>query len=416
MPMTPSNADVARQASATTGTAGGHKRRVLLFVQSDGYANGVRASEFERFLREQGHQVEVVDTYFLGRASPTRGSLRNKLPPRELRKVGLYAAEAASVLLTRRWPYGRRHISYYFLLADYRLRRSILGSRLRRGDFDVVMCVHPQDAGLLTAETAARTFYDCQTPYADELYYEGKLTEGQRVKLRRLESQLFETVDALSFSWESYARYVVNHYGVSVPNLRQVNWGCTPAAARAQYSPSPRIVYLGSLSSRFIDLPLLSRLTKLYPNIDVYGGPPPDPALELNYLGWAPPTVLEQYQFGLITCTKDDLRREGFSAKHLEYIAYGLPVLVPSWRRHVDLLGGSLPYDEESFTDVIRASSSEHAWRRASDEAYARAKELTWDRTLRPLDDFLREPRAKKITTSNDDAQTEPTIPLRSGG
>jgi hypothetical protein len=158
------------------------------------------------------------------------------------------------------------------------------------------------------------------------------------------------------------------------------------------------VIYLGSLSSQYINLPLLSRLTKLYPHIDVYGGPPPDPALELNYRGWAPPTILGEYQFGLITCTKDELRRDGFSAKHLDYIAYGLPVLVPAWRRHLDLLRGSLPYEEETFVSLIEELSTEERWQQASDEAYRQAEALTWDKTLSPLQAFLSEIPTRSTT------------------
>jgi hypothetical protein len=197
-------------------------------------------------------------------------------------------------------------------------------------------------------------------------------------------------VDVLSFAWQTYGQYAVEHYGISGRNLLQLNWGCTPAAQRADFRDPPRIVFMSSLGSKFIDLPLLSRLSKLYPHIDVYGGPAPDPALGLNYLGHASPTVLRQYQFGLITCRPDDqLRRDGFSAKHLDYIAYGLPVLVPTWRRHMDLIRGSVPYHEESFLSVIRALSNEAEWQRVSDEAYAQAQRLTWDHALRPLDSLL---------------------------
>jgi hypothetical protein len=355
----------------------------------DGYANGVKPAAVERFLREQGHDVEVVNTYYLSRASEAGGSLRNKLPRPGVRRIGVYAVEAAG-RLTQRRGYLRRHLSYHLHMADYRLRRSILSSILRLDDFDLVICEHPQDAGLLTTETSARTFYDCPDPYADELYDEGKLTKRQHKKFRRVETELLETVDALSFSWESYARYALSQYGLSGRNFVQLNWGCTPAAQRARFAAPPRVVYIGSLSSQYINLPLLSRLSKLYPHIDVYGGPSPDPALELNYLGWAPPTILEQYQFGLITCTKDELRRDGFSAKHLDYIAYGLPVLVPDWRRHMDLLRGSIAYDESDFVQVIEAFSSEGEWRRMSDEAYAQANALTWEKTLSPLGELLR--------------------------
>ncbi len=365
-------------------------RRVLLVAQLDGYANGVKPAAVEAFLRAHGHDVEVVNSYYLSRASPKRGSLLNKLPSPNLRKLGVYLAEAGSIV-TRRWEYGRTRLSYYLLVADYHLRRRILSAELPLDDFDLVICEHPQDAGLLTTKTSATTFYDCPDPYADELYDEGKLTERQHRKFRVLETDLFESVDGLSFSWESYARYALEHYGISGRNLRQLNWGCEPAAERARFSSPPRVIYLGSLSSQYINLPLLSALGKLYPHIDVYGGPPPDPALGLNFLGWAPPTILREYQFGLITTSKDELRRDGFSAKHLDYIAYGLPVLVPAWRRHLDLLRGSLPYEEDNFRDLIDAHSTEEAWTRASDEAYAQAQKLTWEQTLSPLEALLRE-------------------------
>jgi hypothetical protein len=364
-------------------------KRVLIVCKLDRFANGVKPLQVERFLRERGHEVRLVNTYYLSRASSASGSFRSKLPRLGLRPFLLYTIEAGSALFRRRWTFGRRYLSYYLFLATYYLRRSILKSLLPLDDFDLIICEHPDDAGLLAVASSARTLYDCPTPWADEMYFEGMLTARQQHELRRLETKLFESVDRLAFHWETYARYAVDHYGISGRNLMQLNWGCTPLAQRAQFSNPPRVVYLGSLLARFIDLPLLSRLTKLYPHIDVYGGPAPDPSLGLNFLGYAQPSVLQRYQLGLITCTQDELRREGFSAKHLQYLAYGLPVLVPAWRRHMDLLRGSVAYDERTFCSVIRVLSEEGEWRRVSDLAYAQAQRLTWDQTLRPLETFL---------------------------
>jgi hypothetical protein len=366
-------------------------KQVLIICELDRFANGVKPREVERFLSRRGHSVRMEDTYYLSRASTVAGSLRSRLPGAGLRRLLLYLVEAALALWTRRSEFGRRHLSYYLFVATYHLRRSILKSSLRLDDFDLVICEHPHDTGVLTVPTRARTVYDCPTPFADELKFEGRLTERQHRKLRRLEATVFESVDHLAFWWPSYARYARAHYGISGRNLMTLNYGCIPAAQRADFSKPPRIAYLGSLGARFIDLPLLSRLTKLYPHIDVYGDPPPDPSLGLNYLGYAEPSVLRQYQFGLITSTNDELRQDGFSAKHLQYLAYGLPVLVPAWRRHMDLLTGSLAYTEDTFRSVIAAASTEQEWRRLSDEAYAQAQELTWDKTLRPLERVLRE-------------------------
>jgi hypothetical protein len=367
------------------------RRRVLIICQLDGYANGVRPSQIERFLRKQGDDVRLVDTYYLSRASSSERSLASKLPRPGFKRASLYAIEVASLLLTRRWEFGRRRLSYYLLLAACRLRGSLLASLLPLDEFDLVICETPHDAELLRTPTSARTFYDCPTPWADEMYFEGRLTERQYARLRRWEAALFESVDHLAFHWESYARYAVDRYGITGRNLITLNWGCMPAAQRATFSSPPRIVYFGSLGGKSLDLPLLSRLSKVYPYVDVYGGPRPDPSLGLNYLGHAPPAVLQHYQLGLITSTEDELRLYGFSAKHPQYLAYGLPVLVPASRRYLDLLRGSVPYDEHSFPAVIDALSEEEEWRRMSNEAYAQAQRLTWDETLRPLKVLLDE-------------------------
>jgi hypothetical protein len=102
--------------------------------------------------------------------------------------------------------------------------------------------------------------------------------------------------------------------------------------------------------------------------------------------------VLDDYQIGLITFSKDPLRREGFSAKNMQYIAHGLPVLIPAWRRHMDLIRGCVPYDEDTFLSAIERLSDEREWQHVSDEAYEQAQELTWERTLQPLEETLRNP------------------------
>jgi hypothetical protein len=364
--------------------------KVLIVCQLDRYANGLKPIAIEQFLRKRGHEVRLVDTLYLSRASSSRSSFARRLPSLRPRKAFLYATELASVLLTRRWRLGRRLLSYYFLVMDYRLRSAILASSLPFDAFDLVICETPYDAGVLTRPTSASTLYDCPAPWADELHYDGRLTERQHAALRRLERQLFEGVDHLAFHWESYTRYALERYGISGRNLLTLNFGCTPSAIRAQFADPPRVVYLGNLSASFNDIPLLARLAALYPHIDVYGGPPPDPGLGLNYLGYAPSLdVLRTYQLGLVTCSKDALRRDGFSSKHLQYLAYGLPVLVPNWRRHLDLLRGSVPYDEDNFVSLVHGLSDQAEWSRLSDEAYAQAERLAWDETLRPLEDVL---------------------------
>jgi hypothetical protein len=252
-----------------------NRKRVLIVGALDGFANGQKPSEIEHYLRSQGHEVETANTYYLGRASAAPDSILRKLPAPRPRTLLLYLVQLASKLFIRRWELGRRHLSYYLVRAELRLRHDILRSALPLDRFDLVIGEHPNEAELMTAPTSARVLYDCPTPWADELYFEGRLTVKQREKLRRHEAWILESVDYLSFHWETYAAYTVKHYGIRGDNLMQLNWGCTPARERVKFADPPRVVYMGSLSrtARFIDLPLLSRLAKLYP-IDVYAEVP----------------------------------------------------------------------------------------------------------------------------------------------
>ncbi|SDS75938.1 hypothetical protein [Actinopolymorpha singaporensis] len=368
-------------------TTGGRKR-VVIVCQLDGFGNSVKPVEIHRYLTSRGHEVCLVDTYRLSRSSARPATLAARLPRPRPYHVALYAVEVVGKL-TRPVGIARRRLSYHLLRADFWLRRRILRSGLALNDVDLVICETPYDSGLLLDVASAETMYDCPTPWADELLYEGRLTRRQHARLRQLEIDVLESVDHLSFHWESYADYAREHYRIPGSNLVTLNWGCSPAAIRARPASPARVVYFGSLSSRFVNLPLLSRLSRSYPYIDVYGGPPPDPALGIRYRGYASPDVLRDYQFGLITCVDDPLRRDGFSAKHLDYLAAGLPVLVPAWRRSAEALAGSLPYDEKSFADIVTRHVDPVAWQRVSDEAYAQAERLRWEHTLRPLDALL---------------------------
>ena len=359
---------------------------MALVCQLDGYANGVRARAIERFLRERGHDVRVVDTYYLSRAAGGTG-IRTKLPHWSPKRFLLYLVELGRRLSRGVSP--RRPFSYRFFMAEQRLRRALLAPVVRDDDLDLVICETPADAGILFEPTSAVTLYDCPTPWADELMFEGLLTSRQHAKLRTWDRAVIEQADFVAFHWDSYAGYAVEHYPISGRNLITLNYGCDLAPSRARYRLPLRVAYIGSLSSKFIDTALLARLSRLYPHIDVYGGPAPDPNLGLNYRGYASPEVLQHYQLGLITCTKDELRRQGFSAKHLEYLSYGLPVLVPSWRRNLDRLQGSVPYDEESFTCVLAQLSDERTWTRMSENAYDQARRLSWPITLEPLASIL---------------------------
>ena len=49
-----------------------HSKRVLVICQLDQYANGLKPRAIEQFLRKRGHDVRIVDTYYLSRASSSK--------------------------------------------------------------------------------------------------------------------------------------------------------------------------------------------------------------------------------------------------------------------------------------------------------------------------------------------------------
>ena len=183
----------AEQESASTlppVSSGAARKRVLIVGELDGYANGQKPVEIEQYLRRRGHDVQLANAFYLGRASHAKGSIGSKLPAPAPRKLALYLAQLARRLVTRRWRWARRWLSYPLIRADLRLRRKILAKDLPLDDFDMIIGEHPADSELVFEPTTPRKLYDCMTPWADELYFEGMLTERQHRRLQAREARV----------------------------------------------------------------------------------------------------------------------------------------------------------------------------------------------------------------------------------
>jgi hypothetical protein len=343
--------------------------RVAILYTGQPNANAVRPLELERFLSARGHEVHLVDL----ETFPYRRWLRVKEPFQvALRRAGLGGPEE--------------------LLRPMREWADIIQGRVLDGQgFEAVICESFPHALVLTRDLGAVTILDCPTPYVCELAFSGEHPETTIERLREVERRIYEACDHVAFHWRTYVDWVREHV-YDGPNLAVLDWGCHPAQRRARFAAPPRTVYLGFLGGYWIDIGLLSRLARSgATHVDVWGSPEPEHRWGLDYRGFAPATdVLADYQLGLVTCSRDPLRRAGFSAKHLEYISHGLPVLAPRWRERLDLIRGTVAYDEEDFPEVVAALADEREWRLASEAAYRQAEELDWDVTLRPLEAMLR--------------------------
>jgi hypothetical protein len=366
-----------------------HSRRVAVIATLDGFANSKKALLIQDLLTQRGHAVTILDTMYLSRSSTTR--LRRRLPSLQLNKLLVYLVGVGLRCIEgMRGPVaGGLRASLYVL--QMRTRAQALAKRISapgqaHAGFDVVICESQADSALMLRQIpGVKKIYNCATPLAEELYFGRELSERAYQKLKAFEVSIFSNCDHLSFHWHSYAEYVRKYYQYDATNIFTFDRNAEIATAPARYAAQPRIVYMGFLGGYWIDLDLLSRLTRLYPQLDVYGLPEPPKKYGLNYKGYGSPEQLRDYQFGLITSSKDRLRCEGFSAKHIDYLAAGLPVLVPEWRTAARDLKGTIFYTPDNFLSRVQAHSSEDSWTAASNEALAQAREYTADKVAREL-------------------------------
>jgi hypothetical protein len=366
------------------------KRNILIIAELDGFANSVWGIKINQYLSQKGCNVDILDATYLSRLSNKKGSLGTMLPKPSFYECILYVLELFYYAFIMKFLKNYKvYFGYFFLTSMMKIRGKIIPKAIQNHFYDLIICSSQIDSyALLNVSKNGRTFFSCPTPFADELYYSRLVTRAKHEKFRDFEMQIYKRCTYLSFHWETYADYVVKHYEYDTKNIVKMNKGTEETSNQATYNPVPGIIYFGKLDGNWINLPLLAKLSKLYP-IDIYGSPTPDPKYGLNYKGYTTSDILSKYQFGLITITKDKLRKEGFSAKHLDYLSHGLPVLVPEWRENARNLKGTILFNESNFLTQIKYYSQQEQWHTIHEEALKQADELRWEKTLKAFDDIL---------------------------
>jgi len=120
--------------------------------------------------------------------------------------------------------------------------------------------------------------------------------------------------------------------------------------------------------------------------IDIYSYQQSNLEYKIKTLGYLKDlSKLNQYQFGLITISKDKLRSNSFSAKHLTYISYGLPVFCPEWRRDPLLKSATIYYNENNFESQFKKYSQKKFWDQLHQSTLKLAQKLNWNQTLLPI-------------------------------
>src|SRR5436190_16953066 len=108
------------------------RKKIIIICFLDGFANSIRPVEVKKFLETRGHEVTLQDTFSLERMSKNKESLLHKLPGLTPLKISLYFIRLLSHLQQKYFPVLTKHIYYYFLIANMKLRAQILKNILKR--------------------------------------------------------------------------------------------------------------------------------------------------------------------------------------------------------------------------------------------------------------------------------------------
>lgn len=361
------------------------KKKILIIGHLDGLANSVRPKVIKKFLEKNGYNVRLLndkDSLFLKAKESYKMIARKRAKKKPLLEY------------YRKYPF----------IEDREASAEIVLFYLQKDKYDVIICHSPPSSYIFNKKIDCLKIYDCPAPIPFELEYgyefakKSKISKNSYInfyaqfhpeyirELKRRELEIYKNVDYLCFHWQSYAEYIKKHF-YRGDNMFTLNWGCSIKRKRAQWNSRPKIIYLGNLKSYWVNIELLSFLTKTSPYpIDCYGRLKPEKCSHLNFKEFLPNMdMLSQYQFGLVTITKDELRKSGFSAKALDYVSYGLPTLLPKWYTIKPNIGGCIYYDESDFISQIKVYLDRNKWEKKSDEAYEYAQQHSWDKILSPL-------------------------------
>lgn len=346
---------------------------ILEFDRHQKSATGVRGRAIKSFLEREGHMVEVL------------------APEPELLKR-FHASRVSLLSRINRRLSGRKTLPH---LWDFIADR--LEPQIRRGRYDAVIGRGQDVAYVLTRPLDCVKILDMANILFLESYYVWGPNLNEVEETFEKEMRVFQSVDHILSPHELFTDYFVEQLDADrtlADKVVTVRLGCDPSTLSAVYSAEPKIAYAGSYY--YIQDPyLLAQLTKVSPYpIDCYGATDPNrrflPA-RLNYRGYLETMdFLADYQFGLITVSRDALRQNSPATKFPFYFAYGLPVLFPEWMKEGHTYPQcAIPFSDDDFTQKLREASELHRWQEMSQAAHAVGKQLEWEKVLSPLGNLL---------------------------
>jgi len=282
---------------------------------------------------------------------------------------------------------------YYPLLEEMYIRSVVIKNYLDSISVSVVIYQNLED--MINFSEIKKEYvvvYTAPTIFSEEIKLNSNCDLRILSTIRKLEDKVFKEANLIIFHWFSFFKLLKKLKKNISNKLMTVSWGCQKHSRQSSFSMKPKIIYIGKLNNEWVYPKLLEKIQqKRGLTVDVFSYEIPDDRFKnLKYLGYLSNlNKISNYQFGLITVDKDRLRMNGFSAKHLLYISYGLPVLCPEWRRDKKLEPATIYYNESNFKQVIDYYSNKKMWLKKHKAALELAGKLTWDETLKDLSEQL---------------------------
>ncbi len=345
---------------------------ILLIGNPDGFSPGKRSLITKQILENHGHNVKIINIGNVVKLKHHATSLHY----------------LNNNFFLKRYLFKNNIIKNYPLLEEMELRASLLYKEINKSNIkpNVIICQYADDSLIFKYNLNCLKIYDCPTPWAEELKYSHLFDKDYIRKVKEQEIKIFKSSNYVCFYWKNYFNYI-KKFIYNGSNFFKYDWACLQNKPKAKYSHPIKIIFIGFLGGYWVNLPLLSYLTKISPfPIDVYGTPKPSPKYGLNYKGYLSNLdIFQQYHFGLVTISSDKLRKLGWSCKQMDYLSYGLPILMPSWRRDPFFKKTSIYYKKENFVTQIKKYANKKYWEKLSNNAYQLAQQFTWQATSKPL-------------------------------
>jgi len=353
-------------------------RPITIINKDDSGANQQRSQAFFSFLTKHHHYVTTLDSH---------QEFQKVIASR--RNLFIYGWPLLKYRLLKSY-YTHHHIDIYpkLLVETMILKSMILNRFLQNNKTTLAIVQYPEDMLIAIKQNRPyKTLYDSPTIFSSELEQSQIFPKDTIVQIKKYEKNVFQKSDYISFHWYSFKK-LAKQLGYRTKNSLNLNWGCHKQNSISIFKKPVKIIHLGKLNSYWVNPKLLSDISR-YHQIDIFSYEKPHPTFypKLNnfksYL--KNETKISNYQFGLITLSKDKLRSEGFSAKHLLYLSFGLPVLCPEWRKDQLLKKATIYYNEKNIDTQIKKYSQKKYWLSKHKQALKISKNLYWDSTLKPL-------------------------------